>query len=145
QLGGENVQTISALLDSESGSRIPFRLSMPFQTSFIGSFLRGNGFVVEPEAAALLLQEEPGLLDVLRPYLNGDDLNNELGQLPSRWVVTFHDWPLGRFGQKLPLSNEEIVATVRSLNPSRSEAWFPSLQSVWLDPDSGADESEMIQ
>lgn len=145
QLGGEIVQTISALLDSESGSRIPFRLSMPFQTSFIGSFLRGNGFVVEPEAAALLLQEEPGLLDVLRPYLNGDDLNNELGQLPSRWVVTFHDWPLGRFGQKLPLSNEEIAATVRSLNPSRSEAWFPSMQSVWLDPDSGADESEMIQ
>lgn len=34
------------------------------------------------------------LLDVLFPYLNGQDLNSNFDQSPSRWVINFHDWVL---------------------------------------------------
>ena len=38
--------------------------------------------------------------EVLFPYLNGEDLNTDPAQSPSRWIINFFDWPLRR--QELP-------------------------------------------
>ncbi len=37
-------------------------------------------------------KKDPRNKDVLFPYLNGDDLNNDPEQKPSRWVINFFDW-----------------------------------------------------
>jgi hypothetical protein len=54
------------------------------------------GFVMTPEEAQTLIDENPRNREVLFPYLNGEDLNSRPDQSASRWVINFRDWPLDR-------------------------------------------------
>ena len=72
----------------------PYRLIANQSKSFIGSYVLGMGFVLEPEEAQKLIEKNPKNKDVLFPYLNGEDLNSSSDQSPSRWVINFKDWPL---------------------------------------------------
>jgi methylase of polypeptide subunit release factors len=74
----------------------PFRLAANAGKSFQGSIVLGMGFVLEPEAAQMLLDKDPRNRDVLFPYLNGEDLNSRWDQSPSRWVINFRAWPIER-------------------------------------------------
>ncbi|MGL4497635.1 MAG: Eco57I restriction-modification methylase domain-containing protein, partial [Planktothrix sp.] len=62
--------------------------------SFIGSYVLGMGFIMTPEEAQELIKKDPRNQEVLFPYLNGQDLNSNPDQSPSRWVINFQDWPL---------------------------------------------------
>jgi hypothetical protein len=64
--------------------------------SFIGSFVNGIGFVLEPDEATELLERDQQNAQVVFPYLNGEDLNSRPDCSPSRWVINFFDWPLER-------------------------------------------------
>ncbi|MGB3496451.1 MAG: DNA methyltransferase, partial [Elainellaceae cyanobacterium] len=72
----------------------PYRLVANGGKSFQGSVVLGMGFVLEPEEAQALIEKNPTNKDVLFPYLNGQDLNSNPDQSPSRWVINFKDWPL---------------------------------------------------
>jgi hypothetical protein len=72
----------------------PYRLEANSGKSFQGSIVLGMGFVLEPEEAQALIAKNPKNKDVLFPYLNGQDLNSNPDQAPSRWVINFFDWPL---------------------------------------------------
>ena len=72
----------------------PHRLAANAGKSFIGSYVLGMGFVLEPDEAQQLIDKNPRNKDVLFPYLNGEDLNSRPDQSPSRWVINFFDWPL---------------------------------------------------
>lgn len=74
----------------------PHRLAANADMSFIGSYVLGMGFVLTPEEAERLIEKDPRNLDVLFPYLNGEDLNSRPDQSASRWVINFFDWPLNR-------------------------------------------------
>ena len=74
----------------------PLRLKVNEDKSFIGSYVLGMGFVLEPAEAEALLAQDPRHRDCLFLYLNGEDLNSRPDQSPSRWVINFHDWPLDR-------------------------------------------------
>jgi hypothetical protein len=50
------------------------------------------GFVLEPDEAKRFCELDSKNRDVLFPYLNGDDLNNNPNQKPSRLVINFFDW-----------------------------------------------------
>ena len=50
------------------------------------------GFILTPEEAEALIEKASRNRDVLFPYLNGDDLNNDPEHKPSRWVINFFDW-----------------------------------------------------
>ena len=91
------VTGISAFL-TEPGAVVgpPHRLAANAGKSFIGSYVLGMGFVLEPEEARRLIEKNPRNRDVLFPYLNGEDLNSRTDQSPSRWVINFFDWPLDR-------------------------------------------------
>jgi hypothetical protein len=70
----------------------PFPLKQNAGKSFQGSIVLGKGFVLTPNEAEALITKNPRNRDVLFPYLNGDDLNNDPEQKPSRWVINFFDW-----------------------------------------------------
>jgi hypothetical protein len=70
----------------------PFPLKQNAKKSFQGSIVLGKGFVLTPKEAEKLIAKDPRNKDVLFPYLNGDDLNNDPEQKPSRWVINFFDW-----------------------------------------------------
>ncbi|MDW8217289.1 MAG: hypothetical protein RML57_06775 [Acidobacteriota bacterium] len=72
----------------------PYRLKANAGKAFIGSYVRGIGFVLTPEEAQDLIAKDPKNKDVLFPYLNGEDLNSRPDQSPSRWVINCFDWPL---------------------------------------------------
>lgn len=51
--------------------------------------------MLDPQEASELLTDVQNR-NVVMPYLNGADLNDDPRQLPSRWVINFFDWPLQR-------------------------------------------------
>ncbi|GHO65076.1 hypothetical protein KSC_039680 [Ktedonobacter sp. SOSP1-52] len=72
----------------------PYRLISNAKKSFQGSVVLGTGFILAPEEAQALINEDPRAQEVLFPFLNGEDLNSRPDQSPSRWVINFYDWPL---------------------------------------------------
>ncbi|MDM3853378.1 MAG: hypothetical protein PT120_00230 [Aphanizomenon gracile PMC649.10] len=72
----------------------PYQLAANRDKSFQGSIVLGMGFVLTPEEAQTLIEKDAKNKDVLFPYLNGEDLNTNPDQSPSRWVINFKDWPL---------------------------------------------------
>ena len=72
----------------------PFRLAANVGKSFQGSNLLGTGFVLTPEVASELIRKDKRHKQVVFKYLNGEDLNTQIDQAPTRWVIDFHDWPL---------------------------------------------------
>lgn len=93
-LDGHEVKFISAFLDNRQVTGDPYKLSSNLNLSFTGSVLRGIGFAITQEEADVLLQADPKNSEVLHPFLNGQDLNSDPAQNPSRWVINFNDWPL---------------------------------------------------
>lgn len=96
-LDEEPVSSISSSLDQRrSAAGRPERLAANGGQAFVGSFVNGIGFVLDPEEAISLIAEDPANGEVVMPYLNGADFNDHPSQQASRWVINFFDWPLSR-------------------------------------------------
>ena len=92
-LDGEQVTVITSSLDRQSRvAGRPFRLVANRGRSFQGSNVLGKGFILTPQQAQGLIDNDPRNRDVLFPYLNGEDLNSRPDCSASRWVINFHDW-----------------------------------------------------
>jgi hypothetical protein len=89
---GRPAPFISAFLsDREEWS--PERLKANEGLAYQGSIVLGMGFVLTPDEAQQMLDADPRNAEVIFPYINGDDLNSDPEQRPSRWVINFWDWP----------------------------------------------------
>lgn len=89
---GRPAPFISAFLsDCEEWS--PKRLKANEGIAYQGSIVLGMGFVLSPDDARWMLDADPKNAEVIFPYINGDDLNSDPDQKPSRWVINFWDWP----------------------------------------------------
>ncbi|TXH17664.1 MAG: ATP phosphoribosyltransferase regulatory subunit, partial [Gammaproteobacteria bacterium] len=89
---GRSAPFISAFLsDREEWS--PTRLKANEDIAYQGSIVLGMGFVLSPDEARQMLDADPKNAEVIFPYINGDDLNSDPEQRPSRWVINFWDWP----------------------------------------------------
>lgn len=97
-LDGRRVATISSRLETGPETEA-LPLAANSNKCFQGDIVRGLGFVLEPEEAASLIASDARNADCLFAYLNGEDLNSDPEQKPSRWVICFHDWPLERVRQ----------------------------------------------
>ncbi len=91
-LAGKEAQIITPYLDDSATVGNPYPLKQNAGMSFIGSYVLGQGFVFEPHEAEALIRKNPKNRDIIFPYLNGDDLNNNPDQMPSRRVINFFDW-----------------------------------------------------
>jgi hypothetical protein len=91
-LDNKKVDRITPYLDDSEVIGNPFPLKANAGKSFQGSIVLGKGFIITPEQAQALIEKDKRNRDVLFPYLNGDDLNNDPLQRPSRWVINFFDW-----------------------------------------------------
>lgn len=91
-LDNKTVGQITAYLDDSDTVGNPHPLLQNSNKSFQGAIVLGKGFILEPHEAAKLIEQNPKNQDVLFPYLNGEDLNTNPDQSPSRWVINFFDW-----------------------------------------------------
>jgi len=78
--------------DEQSGE--PAALLVNSDKSFIGSFVNGQGFVLDTSAASQLLRSDKQNNEVVFPYVNGQDINSMPQIVPERWVIDFFDRPL---------------------------------------------------
>ncbi|MCO5256306.1 MAG: restriction endonuclease [Lentimicrobium sp.] len=91
-LNGKETNQISPFLDEADNTGTPFPLFINDGKSFQGSIVLGMGFILEPFEAKEMIKLDHKNEEVLFPYLNGDDLNNNPNQNPSRYVINFFDW-----------------------------------------------------
>jgi predicted RecB family endonuclease len=124
---GRPAPFISAFLsDREEWS--PKRLKANEGIAYQGSIVLGMGFVLSPDEARQMLDADTRNAEVIFPYINGDDLNSDPGQKPTRWVINFWDWPEERArSYRLPFERvEERVKPERSKNKrkERRERWW---------------------
>jgi hypothetical protein len=112
-LFGRPTPFISAFL-SDRVEWSPKRLTANADIAYQGSIVLGMGFVLTSDDAQRMLDADPKNAEVIFPYINGDDLNSDPKQRPSRWVINFWDWPEERacqyalpFGRVLSLVKPE--------------------------------------
>ncbi len=99
-LEDEVVAGISASLEAERRVKgVPERLVGSSGRSFQGCVLATKGFILDEAEALDLLGRDDRNAAVVRPYLNGADLNDNSRQMASRWVIDFADLPIERASQ----------------------------------------------
>lgn len=69
------------------------RLAYNKDRSLRGSIVLGDGFIMAPEEAKALIDRDQRNVDVLFPYLGGEDINQSPTQSAPRWIINFFDWP----------------------------------------------------
>ena len=128
------VQRISTLLEPTGrveGNPIPLRDNAGI--SFIGCYVLGMGFVVDPSEAQEWIAADARNAEVLFPYLNGEDLNSRPDASASRWVIDFNDWPEARAAEyHLPFARlSERVKAERAGKPKavRDASWWLFLRA----------------
>jgi hypothetical protein len=128
RLDGNGVQYISPRLQGDTGGEDPpAALSSMAGIAGQGPVVLGMGFVLEPVEATKLIADDRNNGLVLRPYLNGMDLNRRPDQSPSRWVINFFDWPIERAAQ-FPSVYALVVARVK---PEREQKTQRQYRERW--------------
>ena len=135
-LSGQEVETISAFLSAQD-EWSPKVLKANANQSFQGSIVLGLGFTMSEAEAQAFIAKDAKNKEVLFPYLNGDDLNSDPEQKPSRWVINFFDWPLDRDAEGLwtAATEKQRKAFLASGHvpwdyPARVAADFPDLLDI---------------
>lgn len=92
-LDGLPVAGITTQLRSGEQRPDPVPLAANRNRSFIGCQPTAKGFILTPERASALRADgaDPG---VLRPFFTTEDLVDQAGQDPSRWIIDFGTMPL---------------------------------------------------
>jgi hypothetical protein len=93
---GIRVPLINSSLDSGAANSEPLILRSNAGTAYIGSYVLGKGFVLDPSLASEMLEAAPNESDVILPYVNGEDLSSRPTADGSRFVINFFDWPVER-------------------------------------------------
>lgn len=127
----ESVPRISTLL--EPAGRVegkPERLVENSGIAFQGCIVLGKGFILDPEEARGWIKEEYRNVEVLFPYLNGEDLNSRSGCSASRWVVDFNERSQEAARQyKLPWRH--VFDKVRPERVVKDAEKYPRMVNEW--------------
>ncbi|MBI5832587.1 MAG: N-6 DNA methylase [Armatimonadetes bacterium] len=116
RLDGRPVAAISAHLTADA--RCARRLDQNRGLAYNGTKVYGQGFLLTPDEAARLLDDDPRRAAVLKPYLSGDDLYGRADASASRWVIDFGDRSL----ESVQAEHRDLLARVRELvKPERDQ------------------------
>lgn len=107
RIDGKNAARISAFLVNGSNDDSPMPLAVNDGKAFQGSIVLGMGFTFDDYAAAKgtgtslaemerLIAKNARNLQIIKPYLGGDEINNEPQHRHHRYVIDFGEMPLRR-------------------------------------------------
>ncbi len=100
ELNGERVEALNSSLRPGEELPEPVKLAANAGRCFIGSYVLGQGFVLSPARAEALIAERPPRAAIIRPYLGGKELNNNVPRAADapvphdRCVISFGDMTL---------------------------------------------------
>jgi len=126
-LDSKLVNRITAYLDDSEELGNPYTLIKNKSKSFQGSIVLGKGFILKPSEAQRLLSLDKQNKKILFPYLNGQDLNGNSDQSPSRWVINFYDWDEEKCRREFPDCYKILEKHVKPerLNGSKEVRSYP--------------------
>ncbi|WP_377325952.1 Eco57I restriction-modification methylase domain-containing protein [Pimelobacter simplex] len=102
----------------------PMRLTVE-PRSFLGSALQGKGFLLPADEASELIEREPALAEVLRPYVNAQEALGAHAESPSQWAIDFREMSEAearRFGAVWQIALERVRPERMTLDPIRQKA-----------------------
>lgn len=125
------VPRLSTLL--EPAGRVegkPERLAENVGIAFIGCYVLGKGFILEPEEAQAWIAEDPRNAEVLFPYLNGEDLNSRPDGSASRWVIDFNERSEAEASQYRRPWNR-VLEAVKPERATKDAVKYPRMVNEW--------------
>jgi hypothetical protein len=107
QIDGRAVERVSAFLVNGDNDDSPMPLAANEGKVFQGSKIYGSGFTFDDAAASngnaspinlmkRLIEQDPRNVDRIKPYLGGEEINNDPQHSHHRYVIDFEDFPLRR-------------------------------------------------
>jgi hypothetical protein len=141
-LDDKPVSAIGAHLSEETAPAVAYVLASNRDQAFEGAKPAGMGFILTNEEALALLDANPESKEIIKPYLNGEDVNSDPEHHPSRRIINFRDFPLESDGTLSPgalaaSSFPECLALVEArVKPERlalepSTSWNRGLRDKW--------------
>ena len=133
-LDGYAVDGITSHLRPGQPTPEPARLSGNRGRAFIGCQPTGPGFILTDDTAAAL--HAAGEADVVRRYLNSDDITDAPGAAPRRWIIDFGTRPLEQ-AMRYPKSLAIIRRDVKPDRDRNTQRHFARLwwQFAWPRPE----------
>lgn len=78
-----------------------------------GTIMLGDGFKVRTEQAQKWLSEDPAYRNVVFPFVGGNEVNKTADCTPSRWAISFWDWPEAK-AMKFKNAFDVVEASVKA-------------------------------
>jgi hypothetical protein len=91
-LNGKEASYINSSLDNSIETDIHPLINNE-NLSYVGCYILGDGFILSEDEKKQILNTDPDVLDVIKPYINGVELNDIYTKNTSRWIISFWDWP----------------------------------------------------
>lgn len=95
-LNGENVEFINSFLGVEDNVKEPESLYSNKSLIFTGYYFLGDGFLLDNVEAKKIVSLDNKYKDIIFPFVNGNDLNDDYLQRNSRHIINFFDFPLNK-------------------------------------------------
>jgi type I restriction-modification system DNA methylase subunit len=111
-LDEREVRSINSRLEPKPERPDPARLMAQAGSSFVGTSLGSNGFVLDATEARELLDREPSAEHVIRPVIGGREVNQNPAGTPDRYVINFGSQPLS-FAERFPRALEIVRTRVK--------------------------------
>ena len=93
-IDNREVQVISSYFEDSFDGGEPISLKENNDHVFQGSIFVGDGFLLSHIEAERIKEIDSESGKVIYPVINGQELNNEPTQKPSRCIINFLDWPI---------------------------------------------------
>jgi len=126
-LDGHSVKNISSMLAEEQEQK-PYQLIQNAGQSYVGSVLLGKGFLISNELAEELRRLDKNNFQVIKPFLNGDDLNSTTDHRGTRWTIDFRNWSFDYCQDNWPTLIEYLR---REVKPQRDQVNRKAYQDKW--------------
>ncbi len=126
-LDGIKVEGISPSLKPGAEHRKAVKLKPNGNVCYQGYLTRGMGFVLDNAEAESILSAHPECVEVIAPFINGEDTVRSVNQSPSRWVIDFADMPLDAAERLYPTPMKIVrdrVIPERAHDPKQMERWW---------------------
>jgi hypothetical protein len=136
ELDGRSVSSISSFLVDANADDTPQPLLANAGKSFIGSQVFGMGFIFDdsdPQATPLarmheIIKESPESEHIVKPYIGGEQVNNQSVYSPERYVIDFGEMSIEEASWHVKLLQivREKVKPERDLSARQRnrEAWW---------------------
>jgi hypothetical protein len=127
-LNGSPVAKITPFLtEAEAVHGRPYALCQCKHRAFIGTVVYGEGFVLGPDQAQDLTSSDTMNGEVIRPYMNGDDINSTPHYNPSRFVIDFGERSL----EEARRYHDCFAIVERLVKPYRQSATEKRMREKW--------------